>query len=312
MSVQVRSPANTTDVGGGDIGWEGDPATVETEDGVAVGAVNMDETPKTSSYLKMQDFGFAVSDPIHSVVLSIKKNRLADGGTVEDSDVKALDATGAAVGSNLAASGDWPTTLQFTHYTIDHAGLGLNAAAINDVDFGAQIRVLCAAATMEENTTGRIDFAKITVTYGTPPPPLPGTGGLNTGGAFFLGMIAQQMGCWLLGAALGLAGLTVASGNPRLPALLAVIGEVTVPAVGADEERRIAALAGDHAPRPVVRVAAGRHEVLHHVAGAAAHARAFQQAAAEHQGDHHHPKRQSSTPHLTSTRRGQFNHRDTS
>lgn len=311
MSVQVRSPANTTDVGGGDIGWEGDPATVETEDGVAVGAVNMDETPKTSSYLKMQDFGFAVSDPIHSVVLSIKKNRLADGGTVEDSDVKALDATGAAVGSNLAASGDWPTTLQFTHYTIDHAGLGLNAAAINDVDFGAQIRVLCAAATIEENTTGRIDFAKITVTYGTPPPPLPGTGGLNTGGAFFLGMIAQQMGCLLLGAALSLAGLSVASGDPGLSALLAVIREVAVPAVGANKVRHVAALAGDAGAGPVVRVAAGRQAVLHHVAGAAAHTRAFQQAAAEqHQGDHHNPKRQSSTPHLTS--RGQFHHRDTS
>jgi hypothetical protein len=311
MPTQTRTPGTISDVGGGAIAWD-NPGNAAAQDASYASAAQLiGEADSPTTILRVTNFGFSIpaGNTINSVSLRVRRHAsfsLGDPGA-EVVDLEVYEYLSGRVGTNKANATPWPTSAGDQNYSLTVTNV---ATDINSANFGLEFSASLSAVD-PDTASALVDVFEMTVdhSFPLPPPPFPGSGGLNTGGAIFLGMIAQQMGCLLLALAADLnrPAVVTVPGLHGQAAAFAAVGVPSLPqhhaaaAIGA-----FPAIAG-----PVERVARAVHPETGVVDRAARLVPAHHPAADQHSGpDQHHPKRQSSTPHLTG--RGQFDHRDTS
>lgn len=188
MPIATRYPGTIVSVpSSGDYAWNS-PENAAQEDGtVAEAVLPSSDGSGSSEVLRLTNFtGDDV--PSGASVSSVKAKvlrRKDSPGTVEDLDVR--EYSSGPVGSNLAQAGNWPTSLTEQEYTLGE----FLPAVLNSASYGVQIQ-----AALTESGSGAIaavDVVSLEITYAiVPPPPQPGTGGLNVGGAFFMFWMQQH------------------------------------------------------------------------------------------------------------------------
>lgn len=292
MTVETRAAGTITNQTGiGSEAWTS-PSNAGADDNVFTQVVvPMAASAVGTNYLRATNFGFAIpsGSTINSVVAKVRRRCPETDGLddyVVDTDVREYAA--GIVGSDLSNGSFWSATEEEISYGLSVTNTW---SGINSSTFGIALAASITINTHTTDVTAQIDYISMTVDYDPPvipPPPRPGLGGLNTGGAFFLGMIAQQA---VLLIALGcvFAGLGVEPDrHPHAADFTAVV-------VSADAGHVLAALpAGDRFSGPVHRLPDGGviprgdlREVL--PAAVALDAAADDQRKADHGG----PKRDS-------------------
>jgi hypothetical protein len=196
MSQQSRYPSTviSSDEGEADGSvWSGLSDLVSVNGQYAEAENGNYSDPAQTEWLKCTNFGFSLAGGVvTSVSCEVTRKRLSTSGDVEDLEVR-LVLGGAITGDNLAQVGNWPTSNGVATYTLP----ALTRSQLEAADTGIAIRCTLdpAAAEQPDPTTAQVDHVAIIANYTPlPPPPLPGTGGLNTGGAFLAAFIQQQMG----------------------------------------------------------------------------------------------------------------------
>ncbi len=169
-------PDISADVGASDnsigtIAWN-NPGFARAGGGFQATYEDVSGASKTSEYLKITDFDYAVPTTATILGIEVQINRIPGihGQTVADNVVKLVKADGTLGSENKAAVGNWATGNQTITYgsSTDLWGEVWTPADINDVDFGA---VLSVTATSSGPSFPSVDMIRVIVYYtggGTP------------------------------------------------------------------------------------------------------------------------------------------------
>lgn len=224
MTVSVGYPATKVSVSTAAKPWvnPGNVGAVDTT--YAASTLPNSEAGTNTQLLRCTGFVFVPAVPsgatASSVTVRVRRRAQSGGGTVLDNDV--YEYISGRTGSNLADASPWPNSDGDQIYTLGETA----GAVLNGANYGIELDAQLGDDFSPDDTVAKIDVVEMTVTHtgGTlPPPPLPGTGGLNTGGAFLAAMVQQQLGCLLLAGLLGLAGFGIAANGEHETAAAAAI-----------------------------------------------------------------------------------------
>lgn len=193
MATLTRYPQTVTSNNSvGTKSWSGTGNVAANDGSNATATVPDGEGTATTELLKCTNFSpdVPVGATVTAVVVNVHRKNISTQGdcAITDSTVKEVSG-GSLVGSNLANGDNW------TDETIEYPLGETLVSILNASDYGIALSADISKGFVDDEGIAAIDVVEMVVTYTpavVPPPPLPGTGGLNTGGAFFAMMIAQQ------------------------------------------------------------------------------------------------------------------------
>lgn len=198
MPTQTRQPGTITELADGTTSWDNQGNVAAQDAAYAVAPFIGGSADVPTNTLRCTNFGFTLppGSVINSVTARVRRSSFSAGAPVDGvtSDFDIYEWYGSRVGTNKADPTYWPDADDDQTYSL---GVTNTWFDLNDEDWGIEFS---AQQTSDvEAVDAKVDVIEVTIDYspGDPlpaPPPFPGSGGLNTGGAFFAMMVNQQRG----------------------------------------------------------------------------------------------------------------------